>query len=35
MYAFLPNYVIYPSRGCWEITVQLGVDATRITLEIK
>jgi hypothetical protein len=35
MYAFLPNYVIYPSRGCWEITVQLGADATRITLEIK
>lgn len=34
-YAFIPNYVIYPSRGCWALDVELGGDKTRITLEIR
>jgi hypothetical protein len=34
-YAFVPNYVIYPSRGCWQFTVRLGEDETRITIEIR
>lgn len=34
-YAFLPNYVIYPSPGCWQFTVRLGADEARITIEIK
>jgi hypothetical protein len=34
-YAFVPNYVIYPSRGCWQFTVRIGTDETRITIEIK
>jgi hypothetical protein len=29
------NYVIYPSPGCWELTVDLGADKTRIVLDIK
>ena len=34
-YAFVPSYVIYPSRGCWALDVELGGGKTRITLEIK
>ena len=34
-YAFVPNYVIYPSPGCWQFTVRLGSEETRITIEIK
>jgi hypothetical protein len=34
-YAFVPNYVIYPSRGCWQFTVRIGADETRITIELK
>jgi hypothetical protein len=34
-YSFIPNYVIYPSPGCWELTVDLGADKTRIVLDIK
>jgi hypothetical protein len=34
-YAFVPNYVLYPSRGCWQFTVRIGADETRITIEIK
>jgi hypothetical protein len=34
-YAFVPNYVIYPGRGCWQFTVRLGEDETRITIEIR
>jgi hypothetical protein len=34
-YAFVPNYVLYPSPGCWQFTVRLGADETRITIEIK
>lgn len=34
-YAWVPNYVLYPSRGCWEFTVRLGTEDTRITIEIK
>ena len=34
-YAFVPNYVIYPSRGCWQFTVRLGEDETRITIAIR
>jgi hypothetical protein len=34
-YAFVPNYVIFPSRGCWQFTVRLGEDETRITIEVK
>ena len=34
-YAFLGGYVIYPSRGCWDLNVRLGIDETRITIEIK
>ena len=34
-YAFVPNYVIYPSPGCWQFTVRLGTEDTRITIEIK
>jgi hypothetical protein len=34
-YAFVPNYVIYPSPGCWQFTVRLGAEVTRITIEIK
>jgi hypothetical protein len=31
----VPNYVLYPSRGCWQFTVRIGADETRITIEIK
>ena len=34
-YAFVPNYVIFPSPGCWQFTVRLGAEDTRITIEIK
>jgi len=34
-YAWVPNYVIYPSRGCWQFTVRLGAEETRITIELK
>ena len=34
-YAFIPSYVIYPSRGCWELTVRLGAEETRITIELR
>jgi hypothetical protein len=34
-YSFIPNYVIYPSPGCWEFTVQLGATSTRIVLATK
>jgi hypothetical protein len=34
-YAFLGGYVIYPSRGCWDLDVRLGNDETRITIEIR
>jgi hypothetical protein len=34
-YAFVPNYVIYPGRGCWQFTVRLGEEETRITIEIR
>jgi hypothetical protein len=34
-YSFIPNYVIYPSPGCWEFTVQLGAATTRIVLDMK
>jgi hypothetical protein len=34
-YAFVPNYVLYPSRGCWQFTVRLGENETRITIEIR
>jgi len=34
-YAFVPNFVVYPSRGCWRFTVRLGEDETTITIEIK
>jgi hypothetical protein len=34
-YAFVPNYVIYPSPGCWQFTVRIGADETQITIEVK
>jgi hypothetical protein len=34
-YSFTPNYVIYPNPGCWQFTVRLGTEETRITIEIK
>ena len=34
-YAFIPNYLIYPSRGCWGLDVELGDAKTRITLVIR
>jgi hypothetical protein len=34
-YSFIPNYVIYPSPGSWELTVELGADTTRIVLDLK
>jgi hypothetical protein len=34
-YAFVPNYVIYPSRGCWAFDVAIGTELTRIVIEIK
>jgi len=34
-FSFIPNYVIYPSPGCWALDVELGGDKTRITLEIR
>jgi len=34
-YAFIPSYVIYPSRGCWALDVELGAEKTRITLEVR
>jgi hypothetical protein len=34
-YAWVPNYVIYPSPGCWQFTVRVGADETRITIELK
>lgn len=34
-YSFIPNYVIYPSRGCWQSTVRLGAEESHITIEIK
>ena len=32
-YAFVPNYVIYPSPGCWQFTVTIGAETMRITIE--
>jgi hypothetical protein len=34
-YAWVPNYVIYPSRGCWQFTVRFGTEETRITIDVK
>jgi hypothetical protein len=34
-FSFIPNYVIYPSPGCWALDVELGGENTRITLEIR
>jgi|KBSSwiStaDraftv2_1062776.scaffolds.fasta_scaffold577448_1 hypothetical protein len=34
-YSFIPNYVIYPSPGCWALDVELGGEKTRVTLEIR
>ena len=32
-YAFVPMYLIYPSPGCWEITVEVGDEERRIVVE--
>ena len=34
-YSFVMFYLIYPSRGCWEITAQLGMDTVHIVREVK
>lgn len=32
-YGFAPMYLIYPSPGCWQITVRLGGETRRIVVE--
>jgi hypothetical protein len=34
-YAFVPSYIYYPTRGCWELAVQFGGEETRIVLAIR
>ncbi len=34
-YSFVMFYLIYPSRGCWEITAQLGMDTVHIVREVR
>jgi len=34
-YAFVPSYIFYPSRGCWELTIQFASEETRIVLPIR
>jgi hypothetical protein len=34
-HAFVPSYILYPSRGCWGFTIQFGGDETRIVLLIR
>jgi hypothetical protein len=34
-YAFVPSYIYYPTRGCWELTIQFGGEETRIILAIR
>jgi hypothetical protein len=34
-YAFVPNYVIYPSPGCWAFDVEIGAAKTQIVIDIK
>lgn len=34
-YSFVMFYLIYPSRGCWEITARLGTDTVHIVREVK
>jgi hypothetical protein len=34
-YSFVMFYLIYPSRGCWEITAQLGTDTVHIVREVR
>ena len=33
-YAFRPSYVVYPSPGCWEMTVRLGEADVQIIIEL-
>lgn len=34
-YVFVPAYLIYPSPGCWELTVRVGGKDARIVLAVK
>jgi hypothetical protein len=34
-YVFLSSNVLYPSPGCWEFTVRIGEEATRIVRDLK
>lgn len=32
-YLFVPAYLVFPSPGCWELTVRFGVAERRIVVE--
>jgi hypothetical protein len=34
-YSFVMFYLIYPSRGCWDITARLGMDTVNIVREVR
>jgi hypothetical protein len=34
-YVFLPSHVLYPSPGCWEFTVRMGEETTRVVRDLK
>jgi len=34
-YVFISSNVFYPSPGCWEFTVRIGEEATRIVRDLK
>jgi hypothetical protein len=35
VYAFIPSYVFYPQRGCYQFDVELNGGTQHITVEIK
>ena len=34
-YAFIPSFIYYPSRGCWELTARLGSEQRLIVRELQ
>ena len=34
-YVFIPSYVFYPTRGCWQFDIGIGGNDYRIVLFVK
>lgn len=34
-YTFLPSHVLYPSRGCWQFTVEVGRETFHLVRDLR